>query len=159
MAPVHGRAKPAQQARHQHAGVDIRTALRLIHDAAVRERRVAAGRDEEPLATVITRTGNIPRDIPMFSLPGTRVCVFTASELDTTGWAAEVEVVQVDPSELTLTTVLQRLRAQGDAFEVRIGGAVGSCRRLRPTFGSFLPPRQLLSAALLLLPLALPLLL
>jgi 5-amino-6-(5-phosphoribosylamino)uracil reductase len=84
---------------------------RLIRDDDARERRAASGREPEPLATVVTRTGNIPMDIPMFAQPELRVLVFSANEVDTSGCAADVEVVQLDPPELTLTTVLRRLRA------------------------------------------------
>lgn len=75
-----------------------------------RERRVAAGRPAEPLACTVTRTGTIPLDIPLFAEPASRVIIFSAREIDLAGVQAQVEVVPLDPGELTLTTVLRHLR-------------------------------------------------
>lgn len=42
--------------------------------------------------------------------------MFTPAALDTSGLAAEVEVIHLDPGEFTLTTMMRRLRS---AFDVR----------------------------------------
>ena len=42
--------------------------------------------------------------------------MFTPAALDTSGLAAEVEVIHLDPGELTLTTMMRRLRS---AYDVR----------------------------------------
>jgi len=44
------------------------------------------------------------------------VVVFTPGRLDTSALAADVEVVRLDPGELTLTTMMRRLRS---AYDVR----------------------------------------
>jgi 5-amino-6-(5-phosphoribosylamino)uracil reductase len=77
-----------------------------------RERRVAAGRQPEPLACTVTRTGKVPLDIPLFAEPEARVLIFTAQDIDLGGVRAQVEVIGLDPGELTLTTVLRHLRSQ-----------------------------------------------
>ncbi|HZU60813.1 MAG TPA: dihydrofolate reductase family protein [Solirubrobacteraceae bacterium] len=76
-----------------------------------RERRAAAGRQPEPLACTVTRTGMVPLDIPLFAEPDAQVVIFTARDMDLNGVRAEVDVVRLDPGKLTLTTVLRHLRS------------------------------------------------
>jgi riboflavin-specific deaminase-like protein len=87
---------------------------RVVRDPERRRRRAAAGLRPEPLAAVISRSGDVPLDIPLFADPDSRVVVFTSAELDTAGLAAEVELVHLDPGELTLTTMMRRLRTDYD---------------------------------------------
>jgi riboflavin-specific deaminase-like protein len=89
---------------------------RLVKDPVRRRRRAASGLSPEPLACIITRGGDVPLDIPLFADPAARIVVFTPSELDTSALGAEVDVVRLDPGELTLTTVMRRLRS---AYDVR----------------------------------------
>jgi riboflavin-specific deaminase-like protein len=89
---------------------------RLVRDPARRHRRAGAGLSPEPLACTLSRGGDVPTDIPLFSETAARVVVFTPKQLDTSGLAAQVEAVQVDRGELTLTTMMRRLRS---AFDVR----------------------------------------
>lgn len=89
---------------------------RMVRDPERRHRRTAAGLSPEPLACTISRSGEVPVDIPLFSEPAARVVVFTTSDLDASGLAAQVDVVRLDPGELTLTTMLRRLRS---AYDVR----------------------------------------
>jgi riboflavin-specific deaminase-like protein len=89
---------------------------RLVREPERRHRRAAAGLHPEPLACIITRSGDVPTEIPLFADSGSRVVVFTPVPIDTAELAAEVEVVDVDAGELTLTTMLRRLRSD---FEVR----------------------------------------
>jgi len=89
---------------------------RLVRDPERRHRRAASGLSPEPLACIFTRSGNVPTDIPLFSEPAARIVVFTPVELDTSDSAAQVEMVRLDPGELTLTTVMRRLRS---AYDVR----------------------------------------
>jgi riboflavin-specific deaminase-like protein len=83
---------------------------RLISKADVREERQRAGRTAEPLACTVTRRADVPLDIPLFETPGARIVVFSPDELDLDGVRAEVEVVELDPGELTLVTVMRHLR-------------------------------------------------
>jgi len=84
---------------------------RILSRPERRERRVASGRTPEPLACVVTRTGDVPRDIPLFAEPQARIVLFAAREVSLAGVGAAVQVVRLEPGEMTLTTVLRRLRA------------------------------------------------
>jgi riboflavin-specific deaminase-like protein len=85
----------------------------LIRDPEARERRVSAGLDPEPLACVVTRSGDVPADIPLFSDQDARIVLFTAASAP--ALPDNVEVVELDPGELTLTTALRHLRRQHGA--------------------------------------------
>jgi riboflavin-specific deaminase-like protein len=89
---------------------------RLVRDPERRHRRAASGLSPEPLACVFSRSGDLPTDIPLFSEPAARVVVFTPAGLDTSGLAANVEVVHLDPGQFTLTTMMRRLRS---AYDIR----------------------------------------
>jgi riboflavin biosynthesis pyrimidine reductase len=90
---------------------------RLVSDPERRKRRAANGLSPEPLACLISRTGDIPTEIPLFAEPDSRIVIFTPRKLDVAKAAAEVHVVRLDPGELTLTTMLRRLRAD---YDVRV---------------------------------------
>jgi riboflavin-specific deaminase-like protein len=87
---------------------------RLVRDPERRHRRAASGLNPEPLACIISRSGDVPTDIPLFADPGSRVVVFTAAGLDTSTLAAQTDLVRLDPGELTLTTMMRRLRSEYD---------------------------------------------
>jgi len=76
-----------------------------------RERRLARGRSAEPLACLVSRSGKIPDHIPLFAQPEAHVVVFTATDLELAGARAQVDVVRLDPGQMTLTTALRCLRS------------------------------------------------
>jgi riboflavin-specific deaminase-like protein len=82
----------------------------LIRDPEARERRARSGLDPEPLACVITRSGDVPTDIPLFTDQEARIVLFTAAPAPAV--PQHVEVVELDPGELTLTTALRYLGRQ-----------------------------------------------
>jgi riboflavin-specific deaminase-like protein len=84
---------------------------RMLGRAERRERRVAHGRAPEPLACLVTRTGAVPLDIPLFAEPEAKVVVFSGADVDLSGVQADVALVHVSRDELTLTTVLERLHS------------------------------------------------
>jgi 5-amino-6-(5-phosphoribosylamino)uracil reductase len=84
---------------------------RMLGKAERRERRTARGQSPEPLAVVITRSGTIPTDIPLFAEPEANVVVFAPSGTEVADTPAQVTVVALDPEEHTLTTALRRLRS------------------------------------------------
>jgi riboflavin-specific deaminase-like protein len=84
---------------------------RILGKPERRQRRIELGLTPEPLAVVISRSGDVPTDIPLFGEPEAKIVVFTPTELDTSPCAAQIDVVQLDPGELTQTTALRRLRA------------------------------------------------
>jgi 5-amino-6-(5-phosphoribosylamino)uracil reductase len=86
---------------------------RILGKAERRERRERGGLAAEPFACVVTRSGQVPTEIPLFDEPEARIIVFTTrtAALDIDSCTADVTVVALDPGELTMTTVLGRLRA------------------------------------------------
>jgi riboflavin biosynthesis pyrimidine reductase len=87
---------------------------RLIRDPEVRERRRQRGLPPEPLACMVTRTGAVPADIPLFAEPEARIVVFTCGEVDTGSAEAQVEVILMDADELSFAAVLAHLRSMHD---------------------------------------------
>ncbi len=84
---------------------------RVLGKAERRERRLARGQSPEPLMCVVTRSGDVPSEIPLFAEPEARVVIFSAGAVQLGATAAQVEVVSLDPTELTLTAAMRRLRA------------------------------------------------
>jgi riboflavin biosynthesis pyrimidine reductase len=84
---------------------------RIARDPERRRRRVAAGLSPEPLACLVTRSGDVPTDIPLFGEPEGRIVVFAPSDIDLARCAAQVDLIKLDPGELTMTTALRRLRS------------------------------------------------
>jgi riboflavin-specific deaminase-like protein len=74
---------------------------RLIKDREARQRRVERGLEPEPLACLVTRSGELPIDIPLFDAE--RVLVFAMTPIE------GVDVIRIDPAEFTLAAVLRRL--------------------------------------------------
>jgi riboflavin-specific deaminase-like protein len=85
---------------------------RMTRDPERRGRRTERGLTPEPLAVIVTRSGDVPVDIPLFGEPEARVVVFTPTDLDTSRCTAQVEVVRLDPGELTMTTAFRRLTSE-----------------------------------------------
>jgi riboflavin biosynthesis pyrimidine reductase len=83
---------------------------RLVKDPERRRGRVERGHAPEPLACIVTLTGDVPMDIPLLSEPEARVVIFTPRPIEPLP-AAQTEVVELDAGELTLTTVMRRLRS------------------------------------------------
>jgi riboflavin biosynthesis pyrimidine reductase len=84
---------------------------RILGNSERRERRVARGRPPEPLACMITRSGEIPEGIPMLDEPEARIVIFSGVEIHLGDHLAAITVERLDPGELTLTTAMRRLRA------------------------------------------------
>ena len=89
---------------------------RLVRDPERRRRRAAHGLAPDPLACLFTRSGDVPREIPLFADASSRIAIFAPHPPELDGVAASVEVVALDPGELTLTTMMRRLRTD---FDVR----------------------------------------
>lgn len=70
-------------------------------DAEHIEARAAAGLAERPLVAVLTRSGDVPWEVGLFSEPDARVAVYTATDVEAPdGIAAQVEVhFAADPAE------------------------------------------------------------
>ncbi len=84
---------------------------RTVRREELREERVALGLAPEPLVATVSRSGELPTEIPLFQEPETHVVVFTTPAAPEPACPARVTLVRLDPAELTLTTALRRLRA------------------------------------------------
>ncbi len=84
---------------------------RILGKPERRQRRLDRDLAPEPIACVVTRSGEVPTDIPLFAEPEARIVIFSPVKIDLSGCAAEVAVVVLDPGELTQTTALRRLRS------------------------------------------------
>jgi riboflavin-specific deaminase-like protein len=104
---------------------------RILSKPERRERRVARGQSPEPLAVMITRSGMVPTDIPLFGESEAEVVVFAPSGTDVSETPAQVTVVPLDPEEHTLTTAMHRLRTE-------FGVATLLCEGGPTLFGSLL---------------------
>ncbi len=83
---------------------------RIIKQAPQRRRRVARGKRPEPLTCIITRSGNVPADIPIFDEPAAEIVIFTSTEIDLGSAAAQVDIVRIDAGEPAMQTAMRRLR-------------------------------------------------
>jgi riboflavin biosynthesis pyrimidine reductase len=83
---------------------------RLVRTPERVQRRLDRGLAATPLLCTITRSGELPTEIPLLEDPESTVVVYTGVPVEVTA-AADVEVVQIDPAELTPLTALRRLRA------------------------------------------------
>ena len=88
---------------------------RVIKDPAARKRRIDHGRAPEPLAVVVSRSGQVPYEIPLFSEAEARIVEFTGATAPRPV-AAQRELISLEPGEVNLRAVMERLHAD---FEVR----------------------------------------
>ena len=56
----------------------------------------------------MSRSGDVPTDIPLFAEPEARITIFVPHQIHTAHTVARPEVIVVDPGELTLTTMMRR---------------------------------------------------
>ncbi|HEX2301247.1 MAG TPA: dihydrofolate reductase family protein [Pseudonocardiaceae bacterium] len=86
---------------------------RLVRDPQRRERRAARGLAPDPLAVVVSRTLNLPPELPLLADPHSRVVVITDNDAELPGCAADVGYLRPSPgSELDLAAMLTRLRIE-----------------------------------------------
>jgi riboflavin biosynthesis pyrimidine reductase len=86
---------------------------RILGRPERRERRRAAGRSAEPLACVISRSGRVPLDIPLFAEPEQDVVLFAPVAPDLAGVAATVHFHHLDArSDRPLTEAMRVLRTE-----------------------------------------------
>jgi riboflavin biosynthesis pyrimidine reductase len=115
----------------------------IIRDPAVREQRVAEGLRDQPLACIVTRSGRVPLDIPMFADPDQHVDVYTGGPVDAGGSQANVDVVRLDHP--TFGDALRDLRTKHGARVVlceggpRVAGTLIAAGLLDEVFLTFSP--------------------
>jgi riboflavin biosynthesis pyrimidine reductase len=88
----------------------------LAKEPGLSQLRVQAGRQAQPLGVIISRTGTIPFDIPLFADPASRVAIYAATEVTAPDCPAEVNVHAFGSGEGALAEVLSSLRSD---YEVR----------------------------------------
>lgn len=98
---------------------------RLIVAAETRERRRQRGLAGEPLACVVTRSGHVPLDIPLFAEPEARIVIFSGAEIDVSGIAAQTEVVTLRAGAPPFTAALAHLRTHHNVRAVLCEGGPG----------------------------------
>jgi riboflavin biosynthesis pyrimidine reductase len=84
---------------------------RMVRDPANRARREREGLAPDPLAVVITRSGDLPWDIPLFQDPDSTVALYAPPHAPLVECPAEVRVTALEPGELRPGIVMARLRA------------------------------------------------
>jgi riboflavin biosynthesis pyrimidine reductase len=70
---------------------------RILGNEERRARRLASGQTSEPLACLITRSGELPVEIPLFAEPEAQIVVFSRGELQLDGVSATVHPEPYDP--------------------------------------------------------------
>jgi riboflavin biosynthesis pyrimidine reductase len=87
----------------------------LVRDDRLRAAREAHGLPVQPLLCTISRSGDISREIPLLDASDGRMIVYSGAPVELGDVAAQVEVVTVDPHELSPAFALRDLRARRDA--------------------------------------------
>src|SRR5829696_691320 len=84
---------------------------RAVRRPELREAREQIGLAPEPLFALVSRSGELPLEAPLFDEAATRVVAFVPPGTPAPACEAQVELVELDPAELTLTSALRALRA------------------------------------------------
>ncbi len=85
---------------------------RLVRDAELQAMRERVGLPAQPLLCTVTRSGRIPSGIPLLDDPDARMVIYSGAEVDLGDAAAAVEVVTVEPEQLSVASALHDLRAR-----------------------------------------------
>lgn len=85
---------------------------RLSREQRLVDIRVSEGRAPQPLAVVITRSGDVPFDIPLFDAAESRVAIYAPPGLVVPPCAAQVTVHELAPADGELAGVLRSLRQE-----------------------------------------------
>ena len=101
----------------------------MIRDPVAREERVHAGRSLEPVCCIVTRSGRLPLDIPLFHDPEQVVAVYTGSPIALRDVQADVDVDRTR-HQPSFAAALRDLRSRYDVRVVlceggpRVAGAL-----------------------------------
>jgi riboflavin biosynthesis pyrimidine reductase len=68
----------------------------IVRNPAVREERERAGRSPQPMCCVVTRTGRVPLDIPLFEDPEQEIALFSGAAVPLQGVRARVDVTRAE---------------------------------------------------------------
>ena len=95
---------------------------RLVREAEAREARVGRGLAADPIACIVTRSGRVPMDIPLFDDPDSTVVIYSAGPVDPGSPRATVHVTRLSPDEFGMAAALRGLRADHGASSVLCEG-------------------------------------
>jgi riboflavin biosynthesis pyrimidine reductase len=84
----------------------------LAREARFSEIRTAEGRPPQPLAVVISRSGRIPFEIPLFASAASHVAVYAPPGVEPPACAAQVTMHELSPGDGKLAGVLESLRLE-----------------------------------------------
>jgi riboflavin biosynthesis pyrimidine reductase len=82
----------------------------MIRDRAVREERARAGLTPQPICVMLTRSGRLPLDVPLFDDLEQTVIAYTEAEVEPDPVRAQLEIRRLEP--LSFTAALMDLRAR-----------------------------------------------
>jgi riboflavin biosynthesis pyrimidine reductase len=116
---------------------------RAVRRPELRAAREAIGLAPEPLLALVSRSGELPLEAPLFDEPDARVVAFVPSGTAAPACTAQLTLVELDPAELTLTRALRALRADHGVRSVLCEGG--------PTLMGALLHEQLVDEAFLTL--------
>ena len=86
----------------------------LVREPRLANIRVAEGRTPQPLGVIISRSGDIPFDIPLFASQESRVAIYAPESVDVPQCSAAVTVHDLPPVDGVLGSVLHSLRHEHD---------------------------------------------
>jgi riboflavin biosynthesis pyrimidine reductase len=92
--------------------------------------RAARGLERQPIVSTITRSGDLPVDIPLFDEPDARIQVYSESPVDLDGRGARVAVARAEPGAATPAAALAHLRAERGVRSVLCEGGPTLLRAL-----------------------------
>jgi riboflavin-specific deaminase-like protein len=85
---------------------------RLVRDAERREARVGSGLAADPIAVLVSRSGRVPLDVPLFQDPASTVVVYTSSEAPLGECPATVHVTRLGETRVDLAAALAHLHTE-----------------------------------------------
>ena len=85
---------------------------RLVRDPAARQARVDRGLRADPIACVVSRSGDIPFDVPLFRDPESTIALYTAPGATLPDCPADVRMTRMPEGELGIGAALRGLRGE-----------------------------------------------
>jgi riboflavin biosynthesis pyrimidine reductase len=94
----------------------------LVRQPHLAEIRQAEGRAAQPLAAIVSRSGNVPFEIPLFSAPGSRIALYGPKALAVPSCPAEVITHELPPGGSEMAAALRSLRQDHDVRSLLFEG-------------------------------------